>query len=286
MPRIARHPVNTEELRKDVLLLGEDLSKAVTAARKDLVHCNALKMDALDYAAQVLVLSPESLEACRPLRIGAQAMVAVFDGALAVGEEVEVRIGDGPLALAPSAVDKSLHHVGNWTDGFSAAAICRERDLMDALCRVPVEVLRRSSTRGLEHTYLLAAALQAYWRKEGEARERAVTALQATEDEKLPGPALNATRELAVPKIEVFLRLVEGRPEPFNEALYRALQLHHHYWSREVVANDPVGYIGLYLTGLAALAHDAGIPVTVESDYLPMGLVRGGCRPAAQLLAG
>jgi hypothetical protein len=37
--------------------------------------------------------------------------------------------------------------------------------------------------------------------------------------------------------------------------------------------------IALELTALSALAHDAGIPITVESEYLPVGLVRGDCRP-------
>jgi hypothetical protein len=80
----------------------------------------------------------------------------------------------------------------------------------------------------------------------------------------------------------VFLRLIEKEASPFNEALVEALALHRQYWSRsEDVACDPRGYFSLSLTALAALAFDSGIPIMVDSDYLPMGLVRGDCRPSA-----
>lgn len=280
MPRIVRHPVSEEGVRKRVLGLGEFLPKAVAAARRDPIHCNALKIHALDYAAQVLVLSPGSPEVCRALRIGAQVMVAVFQGAQATSDEIEVRIGDGPPARVSSAVSAGSHHVGNWMDGFHCAVICRERRLLEALCRVPVELMRRSRTSALEDSFLYAEALQAYGRGEPGARDKAQAALEATKTEVLPAPTVEATHELAVPMMELFLRLIEGKPNGFNETLARAIELHKRYWSREKVSRDPRGYIALELTALSALGHDAGIPINVESDYLPMGLVRGACLPA------
>jgi hypothetical protein len=281
--KIVRHPVSEEGVRKRVRLLGEDLPDAVAAARRNLVHCNSLKLDALAHAAQLLVLSPGSRDICRSLRLGAEAVVAIFEGAMATGDQIEVQLGEGAPARIPSAVSPGSHHGGNWKDGFFMAAICREKSLVDSLSRVPSQVFRGSSTRGLEHAYRFAEALQSYWKREGGSAEQALSALRAAEDENLPAPTVIATRELAVPEIRAFLRLIEKEAGPFNETLAQALVLHRQYWSRsEDLARDPRGYFSLSLTGLAALAYDAGIPITVESDYLPMGLVRGDCRPPAE----
>jgi len=280
--RLSRHPVDVGEIRSRVLVLEPHLAAKLAAARKNLILCNSLKFQALGFAGQTIVLDPESSEASRWLRIGSQAVVAIFQGATATNDDVEVQLGVGPLVRAPSTVTADLHDVGNWTDGFFMAAICREQSLLDTLCRVPMALLRGSATRSLEDSYLFADALQLHWKRQSESRVRALAALQAAERQDLPAPTVRATRELAVPQIRVFLCLLDGEAGRFNESLARALELHRQFWSHsESVARDPRGYFSLRLTGLAVLAHDAGMPVTVESDYLPMVLVRGDGRPPA-----
>jgi hypothetical protein len=281
-PVIARHSVNEEGIKKRVQYLDEDLPDSVLAARKNLIRCNALKLHAWAHAAQLLVLTPASPTVCRLLRLGAESVVAIFQGALADTDEIEVRLGEGPPARVRAAVTPDLHDVGNWTDGFFMAAISRDRELIEALCGVPMKLLRASTTRGLEDAYLFAEALQLHSKGQGDPRKPASAALLATEAADLPRPAVKATRELANPSIQVFLRLLEKEGGRFNETLAQALELHRRFWSRnEDVARDPAGYFSLPLTGLGALAHDAGIAITVESDYLPIGLVRGDCRPSA-----
>jgi hypothetical protein len=276
-----RHPVDLDGIRKRVLVFEQHLVAKVAAARKNLIICNSLKAQSLELAAQTLVLEPQSPEVCRWLRIGGQAVAAIFEGAMATTDEIEVQLGDGPRARVPSHVTPDLHDVGNWTDGFFMAAICREADLLESLCRAPIELFRVSTTRGLEDSYLFAEALASHWSDGVGSAERALAALRATEETDRPAQTANATRELAVPEIQVFLRLIEKEAVPFNESLSRALELHRQFWSRDrETARDPLGYFSLSLTGLAALAHDARIPVTVESDYLPKGLVRGDCRPS------
>jgi hypothetical protein len=276
-----RHSLDIDEIQRRALSFESHLLAKVEAARRNLIICNSLRLQSLEYAAQTLVLDPESPQVWRWLRVGSQAAEAIFAGAMATGDHIEVRIGEGSPTRVPSAVTPDLHDVGNWTDGFLMATICREKEVVDSLCRVPIELLRRSTTRGLEHTYLFVQALQSYCRRGQDSAEWAQAALRATEDRSIPSPTLNTTRELSRPAIEVLLRLIGGRGELLNESLTRALELHREFWGRsEDKARDPSGYFSLRLTGLAALAHDAGIPITVESDYLPMALVRGNRRPS------
>ncbi|MEU8784799.1 immunity 49 family protein [Streptomyces sp. NPDC048637] len=58
--------------------------------------------------------------------------------------------------------------------------------------------------------------------------------------------------------------------EGFNQALAEALELHKAYWSREDRSDDIVGYLALGPLAMACLAYDAGIPIEVESEYLPI----------------
>jgi hypothetical protein len=280
--QIARHPVNLPTVEKRIAGLARLLPKVVAAARRDLVHCNGLKIDAREQAAYLLLWCPESPEACGALRLGAEAVVAIFQGAMAPDEEIEVRLGDEPPARLPSNVSPDLHDGSNWMDGFFMAAVCRDDELLNSLCAVPSRIFRESTTRGPEYAYQFAEALQSYWKKEDSVAVRARSAADAAKDENLGFPATDATRDLARPAIEVFGRLIDGGAEAFNESLSRALELHRRFWSRsEDMARDPKGYFSLSLTGLACLANDAGIAVTVESDYLPKSLVRGDCRGSA-----
>lgn len=274
--RIARHPVSEDGVRKRVRLLSEDLPEAIAAARRNLIHCNSLKSEALAHAAQLLVLGAAPPEVCRSLLVGAEAVAAIFKGAMAGRGSIEVRIGEGPCVQVPSTVTPDLQDVGNWTDGFFMAATCRARDLLEFFCRVPVDLLRASTTRGLDDRYLFAEALQAYVLRAAGSADSALAALRAIRGDTVPPAAINATRDLGVPELELFLRLLEKEPGSFNESLARALEHHRSYWSQsDDLARDPRGYFSLSLTGLASLAHDAGIPITVESDYLPTGLVDG-----------
>lgn len=61
----------------------------------------------------------------------------------------------------------------------------------------------------------------------------------------------------------------------FNEALVQALQLHKEYWTaNEERQETSDGDIPLDVLALTCLAHDAGRPIDVESEYLPEHLLK------------
>ncbi|MEU8626683.1 immunity 49 family protein [Streptomyces sp. NPDC048669] len=58
-----------------------------------------------------------------------------------------------------------------------------------------------------------------------------------------------------------------------NEALAEALELHRAYWGSPERADDIAGFLALGPLAVACLAHDAGFPIEVESEYLPVRLL-------------
>ena len=53
---------------------------------------------------------------------------------------------------------------------------------------------------------------------------------------------------------------------------------HKIYWGSEDNSMDGYGFIAWGPLALSCLAYDAGIPIEVESDYLPLRLLHGECR--------
>jgi hypothetical protein len=125
-------------------------------------------------------------------------------------EDVRKRV-DGFGKLIPKAI--------------AAAVICRETGLLDVLTHVPVELMRRSTTRALEDSFLYAEALGAYGRGDTVAAwDKGQAALLAAQTEILPPPTVEVTREVTIPMTEVFLRLVEGAGEGRPPTPFRVLR--------------------------------------------------------------
>ncbi|MES2734175.1 MAG: immunity 49 family protein [Bacteroidota bacterium] len=86
-------------------------------------------------------------------------------------------------------------------------------------------------------------------------------------------------QSLFLPLIDVYLALLLGREDMFNETLYVALLKHKAYYESEENGESrsslPQGWVSLPLTAVCALAHDRGLKREVESDYIPEWLVKG-----------
>ncbi|MFD9124592.1 immunity 49 family protein [Kitasatospora sp. NPDC059571] len=71
-----------------------------------------------------------------------------------------------------------------------------------------------------------------------------------------------------------FVQFLQRDAAAFNEAPAEGLELHRQYWTGdEERAGDSEGFVALALLGVACLAYDAGVPVEVESAYLPRYLL-------------
>ncbi|MFG3495846.1 immunity 49 family protein [Streptomyces sp. NPDC047928] len=69
--------------------------------------------------------------------------------------------------------------------------------------------------------------------------------------------------------------VVRGDHAGFNRALAAALQWHGEYWTEEDRGGRISGLVALAPLAMACFAQDAGIPIEVESDYLPATLLSG-----------
>ncbi|MFD0353064.1 immunity 49 family protein [Streptomyces sp. NPDC127110] len=162
-----------------------------------------------------------------------------------------------------------------WLQAFWYAIITRDQPKMTELCELPIDVLRASGADHDDFLYHWVAPLQAYWLK----RPELVEELTATFDRSHPDIAVIAGREyiqgIAYPPINLFYKFLRKDEEGFHLALVEALELHKQYWTATPErANDIDGLVPIGILAVTCLAHDAGIPVNVESPYLPEHLLK------------
>ncbi|GAA0918677.1 immunity 49 family protein [Streptomyces thermoalcalitolerans] len=175
----------------------------------------------------------------------------------------------------PALGPRSYADAGNWLTTFWLAIVCRDRKRMTQLCDVPLTRLRSPEGSYDEYIYHWVAALQAYWLQ----RPNLVEELTAAIEGSYPDVASIASRDLLhkvlYPPINLFHRFLRKDHDGFNQALAEALKLHKEYWTAdEDRAKDPEGRIALASLAIACLAYDGGIPIEVESDYLPQRLLQ------------
>ncbi|WDT54126.1 immunity 49 family protein [Streptomyces sp. G7(2002)] len=200
-----------------------------------------------------------------------QVGTAAF-AAAAAEEPIEARITDEMRTIQATG-PQFYANAGNWLTTLWFVIICRDQARMDTMCQVPLDLLRASGAEGDEYVYHWVDSLQTYWREEPGLAEKLTAAIEMSH----PDIATIAPRDLLqcilYPPIHLFYQFMRKDHEGFNQALAEALELHKAYWSREDRSEDIAGYLALGPLAMACLAHDAGIPIEVESEYLPIRLL-------------
>ncbi|GAA2713112.1 MULTISPECIES: immunity 49 family protein [Streptomyces] len=200
---------------------------------------------------------------------------ALFVAATVEEQTVECRIAHEVRTI--QAVSPTYFtDAGNWITAFWLAVVCREQDRMTELAKVPLSLLRESGEYD-EYIYAWIDTLQTWWLQSGDVGQKLVAAIQGTD----PAAIRIADQELMLkilyPPINLFYRYVIQDHEAFNSELAQALRWHKEYWTadQERIVNSE-GLVALGLLAVTCLAHDAGFPIEVESDYLPEGLLDRG----------
>ncbi|RSS51082.1 hypothetical protein EF912_21175 [Streptomyces sp. WAC07061] len=204
----------------------------------------------------------------------AQLGSALFRTAGMAEGTTEVRVHHEMRTL-PAAGPSSDTHAEAWLQTFWYAIITRDQPKMTALCELPIDVLRASGADHDDYLYHWVAALQAYWL----GRPELVPELTLTFQRSHPHVAVIAGRDyiqhIAYPPINLFYKFLRKDEEGFHTALLEALELHKRYWTATPErANDIDGLVPIGILAVTCLAHDAGIPVNVESPYLPEHLLK------------
>ncbi|MFI9507766.1 immunity 49 family protein [Nocardia sp. NPDC052566] len=78
---------------------------------------------------------------------------------------------------------------------------------------------------------------------------------------------------IAAPAIRALRHLTTGAATEFDAALTEALRQHRAYWGADERRLDTLGFVAWPLLALVCQATARGLHRTVESDYLPVGLL-------------
>ncbi|MFE3737816.1 immunity 49 family protein [Streptomyces sp. NPDC059134] len=197
---------------------------------------------------------------------------AVFAAATTAEDRVRCRIAHEDRTLQATGPQQYVTP-GTWLTAFHLAVVCRERDRITALCRVPLSLLRDNNAHFDAFEYAWVDALQTYWLGGDGLSAKLVAAIDGTDPAVATHP--EAAGKLMYPPMEMFHRVVRGDHAGFDRALTAALERHKEYWTDEGRAARISGLVALAPLAMACFARSEGIPVEVESAYLPATLLAG-----------
>ncbi len=275
MKKVSPHAVDSELVQEGVERKQELLVDVLDSAISRAAALSIVLGTARSYAGYLAAADAKTEELCRSLRIGAQAAAAIF--ALGSGSgEIEFALGSQHGRL-PATGPTDATHVGNWRIGWWLAHLVRERAAIDRLAATPIDVLRRSSSRGDECQYLLIEALQGFEKRAPDWSTKLQAALDATDPTHVKLAEEEFVLNILVPEMQMLFRLALGEIVPFDDALEFALTRHKKYWSKGKRKQDPDGFLALGPLAISSVALDAGMTIDVESEYIPRELIENRC---------
>ncbi|WP_306366547.1 immunity 49 family protein [Nocardiopsis sp. CC223A] len=245
-----------------------------------------MKVDAaLDTARQGLLLDPSAsrLETWEAWVFAMQIANALFQlSAVEPGEEAVLRV-DHEERRIKVRKRVPVARPADWETAFHLAVTCRDHERVRALCRIPVESLRKSASRGgseyLEYTYAWIDTLQEFVAGGPDLVDKLRRSMEWCDPRAVPFGS-ESVALLAFPVLEVFRRLLMGDPEEFVKALIQALEdFKRFYGSPERDSKELGGVVPLSLLSLACLGHDKfrqqdpEFTLGIDSEYLPKHIV-------------
>ncbi|MEU6398035.1 immunity 49 family protein [Streptomyces cinnamoneus] len=203
-----------------------------------------------------------------------QVHSAVFAATTAPDRETvtcRIRREERHLATTGPQTYLSAH---TWIDAFYLAIICRDAARLDMLARIPVSLLRAFGGRLDEYAYAWVETLQSFWLRRDDLGAHLVRGVKLCVPEQARTLDGDETAMLRRPPIMMLYRYLRGDVTGFNESLADALRQHKEYWTadedRKVIIH---GVVAIGPLAVACLAKANGLPVEVESGYLPEALL-------------
>lgn len=183
----------------------------------------------------------------------------------APNKETRQVVSEGPKPWAVNTV--------KWAYGFYAALAARERAATDLLTQNWAETLRKGETKSPEWFYLSFAALQSFVQKRDDTEPKLLAAMKATDPDKVEPTYKNWVLDIEWPILELAWQAFARDTPAFDEAMWKALEGHKHYYTKAEGKKDMLGLIALGPLAMAVWAKDLGVYTTVESDYIPRWII-------------
>lgn len=252
-------------------VLGEGLAQTISVLERSPRMFDGALSQAMDHLCARLAANPDAsdVRTWEATVTAMQVSTAAFAAANRTEGTIECRIGD-EMRTIPATGPQYYANAGNWLTAFWLAIVCREQGRMTRLCDIPLHVLRESGTEYDAYVYHWIDSLQTYWLERPGLGEKLIEAIHASS----PDIARIADRDLLdkvlYQPINLFQFFLRKDHRGFNQGLTEALELHRAFWTATEEREGSVqGCIALGPLAIACLAHDAGFPIEVESDYIP-----------------
>lgn len=271
---ISRHEVDPDWSAKQLAKIERRIAATIDSLPDvRTIALSGLMRDALSHLGHRCAVDPlgSNGDTWDSLCFAAEAGAAIYAVAVAVeGTKVAITLrgkqipvtATGPVYFASGGTWLTAHHL---------AAITRDVQKTRQLSEVPLEVLRTSGSEEPEYVFRMVDMFQKFNLRQPGVHEALNVALKATGE--ITPVHREHVRVNALPQLNLFHSIVNAGP--FGQALAEALALYREFWSTEDNEESPNGYVALGPLGLASVAHDAGIPIEVTSEYLPRHLYNG-----------
>ncbi|SEH01322.1 Immunity protein 49 [Nonomuraea solani] len=279
MLEVSRHETFADYSVRCLDRLSEDLVSGVEEVQCYSAALSLQFLAALGALGHRTVLDPAggSRETWLSLRTALDTGAAIFTVAAAAKGVVPVRMDDRTVRLDTTG-PVYYANAKNWLTTLWLAIVARDAGVIERLARFSIVALRQSGTAAPEYSYDMVRMLQLFFRGERGADVALGAALEAGKPAELADRyEREVANQLRFPEMELFHYLLsDSTGERFNKALANALTGHLDYWSVDDDRLDsPSGYIALGPLALAVMAQDAGIAISVRSEYLPSALLDG-----------
>ncbi|AXB44737.1 immunity 49 family protein [Amycolatopsis albispora] len=275
MTTVPRHPADRELAQKQVDVLASQMGFYVDYVEKDAAALKNVLGRALTLTRYGSVLDPAAAEArtWTDLRTAAQAATAVFSAAAGSGE-LEAVVTKPLRFKATGPV--SYANAGAWLSAVWLAIVNREDELVQRLCAIDEETLRASGAVHDTYVQPWVRTVRNFLTGQEIPPALLAAALDGTDPDTARVAPPRALAQLSYPPVEMFHHLLRRDSAKFNASLARALEQHRKYWTAAPdLADDPEGFIAFAPLAVAVLARSAGLPVEVESPYLPSNFLSG-----------
>ncbi|MBS9890134.1 immunity 49 family protein [Vibrio alginolyticus] len=160
-----------------------------------------------------------------------------------------------------------------WIDMYFISTIVRDRPSMDVLANFPISLMRQSSTKAGELSYMLVDVIQSFHHRTADYPDKLVAAMDAA-----VAQGDDWALEIAMGILETFAALTTDIGYDFEEVLIKNLQFQEKYQMRLDKPEDLISietFISFPLLGMACMWYDKGNRLSVETGWLPPYLVEG-----------
>ncbi|TOM84452.1 immunity 49 family protein, partial [Vibrio parahaemolyticus] len=151
--------------------------------------------------------------------------------------------------------------------------IVRDKASMDVLANFPISLMRQSSTKAGELSYMLVDVIQSFHNRTADYPDKLVAAMDAA-----VAQGDDWALEIAMGILETFAALTTDIGYDFEDVLIKNLQFQEQYQMRLDKPEDLISietFISFPLLGMACMWYDKGNRLSIETGWLPPYLVEG-----------